>query len=401
MAMPSVEPAPQGPLDLLSGVVRGWDRFWFRATDPTPLGLIRLCVGLVVLYVHLVYTFDLPKLIGPHAWLDTTTINEMRNDMPVVILPSGWKQEQPAVPPQTQDEAKKLADERYQKLWNVDPRNLQARGIPMFSIWFHVQDPTWILVIHGLGLVAIFLFAIGFATRITSVLTWVMALSYVQRAPTTLFGMDAMMMIALFYLMIGPSGAALSVDRLLARWWQLRQARRQGLPAPPWLPPAPSVLANFALRLFQIHFCIIYLASGLSKLQGSAWWNGIALWYTMANYEFNPLNWKLYEDFLVFLTHHRLLWELVTSGGVLYTLTLEIGLPFLIWRKETRWLMILGAVLLHTGISLSMGLTTFGLLMISMLLSFVPPEAVRRLLQSLPVVRNTGAAAPVPVSVAA
>ena len=36
----------------------------------------------------------------------------------------------------------------------------------------------------------------------------------------------------------------------------------------------------------QVHFCIIYLASGASKLQGPAWWNGTALWQTIANYEF-------------------------------------------------------------------------------------------------------------------
>ena len=38
----------------------------------------------------------------------------------------------------------------------------------------------------------------------------------------------------------------------------------------------PSVAANVALRLFQVHFCIIYINSGMSKLQGAAWWNGEA-----------------------------------------------------------------------------------------------------------------------------
>ncbi len=64
-----------------------------------------------------------------------------------------------------------------------------------------------------------FLFMIGFCTRVTSALTWMASLWYIHRSPVVLFGVDTMQMIMLLYLMIGPSGAALSVDRLIARWW--------------------------------------------------------------------------------------------------------------------------------------------------------------------------------------
>ena len=63
---------------------------------------------------------------------------------------------------------------------------------------------------------------------------------------------------------------------------------------------------------------------------------------------------------------------------------MELGLPFLIWLPKFRWLMIIGGVMLHTGIALSMGLTTFGILMLCMLLSFVPVETVERLLARVP-----------------
>ena len=36
----------------------GWSRFWFSPADPKPLGLIRLCAGLIIFYVHLAYTPD-------------------------------------------------------------------------------------------------------------------------------------------------------------------------------------------------------------------------------------------------------------------------------------------------------------------------------------------------------
>src|SRR5262249_38235076 len=149
-------------------------------------------------------------------------------------------------------------NEYMQKWGGVDPRTVIARGYSIFSVWFHVTDPRWMAVVHGLTLLVMLLFTLGFCTRVTSVLTWLAALSYIQRAPTTLFGLDTMMIIVLLYLMIGPSGAALSLDRLIANWWARRKAAREHRPEPAWQPPQPSVTANFALRMIQVHFCIIY-----------------------------------------------------------------------------------------------------------------------------------------------
>jgi hypothetical protein len=234
-------------------------------------------------------------------------------------------------------------------------------------------------VVHGSILTIMFLFTIGFCTRVTSVLTWLGMLCYIQRAPTSLFGMDTIMIVVVLYLMIGPSGAALSVDRLIARNWALRH----NLPVPEFLRPPPSVSANLALRLLQIHVCIIYAASGLSKLQGPAWWSGVAVWGTMANYEFSPMNLQIYNAFLRFISQHRWLWELVMTGGSYFTLVFEVGFAFLVWNPRLRWTMVLAAVLMHMGIALCMGLVTFSLMMLTLVLAFVPSSAVRELLWRL------------------
>jgi hypothetical protein len=398
---------PANPADHWAPWLRDWDTFWFKPADPTVLGLIRLCCGLVVLHVHLVYTFDLYELCGKDAWLNLAEINAQRKEGPIVAPPLDWGEQQRPKPkaknsfeqqyitvykqrwgvwppePLPKDEKEARAIEEYMATWAGDPNLATSKGSRICSLWFHLTDPTWMAVAHGVILVIMLLFTIGFCTRITSVLTWLAALSYIQRAQTTLFGMDTMMNILLVYLMIGPSGAALSVDRLISRWWALRKARLANRPAPPWEVPRPSATANFVTRLLQIHFCIIYMASGLSKLQGGAWWNGTALWGTLANPEFAPMNFALYEDMLRWLAQHRFLWELVTSGGVVFTLVMEIGLPFMIWMPKLRWVMIIGSVMLHTGIALTMGLTTFGLFMLCMLLAFIPSETVRWFLQSL------------------
>jgi hypothetical protein len=364
-----------------SALLHSWNRFWFAPGDPVKLGLIRICCGLITLYVHLAYSFDLYELFGKDAWLDLAAITEFRKEVPVLVPPPGW--EQPVSPPLPSDPVERAKIEKYAASWNVDPRLAYAKGTDVWSIWYHVTDPRWMVVIHVAILGFMVLFTIGFCTRITAVLTWMGALCYIQRAPTTLFGMDTIMAVLLLYLMIGPSGAALSVDRLLARWWACRQAARNKREPGLWLPPQPSVSANFALRLMQIHFCIIYLGSGTSKLLGSSWWGGTAVWWTMVNYEFAPLNWQAYENFLIFVSQYRWLWEIITTGGVAFTLALEIGFPMLVWNRHLRWVMIASAALLHVGIAVTMGLTTFGLMMLTLLLSFVPATTVHQLVDAV------------------
>ena len=202
---------------------------------------------------------------------------------------------------------------------------------------------------------------------------------YIQRLPSLLFGMDTMMNLALLYLMISPCGAALSVDR----WLKERRERIRLGPAYLPRPPEPLVSANFALRMIQVNFCMIYLASGTSKLLGTSWWNGTAPNRVLLNYSFAPFEVAAYAKTLVWLSKHRLLWEMVMGVGVIGTLVLEIGFPFLVWNRRLRWVMLSGSILLHTMIGLFMGLVTFSLMMLALVLAFVPPEVVRQGLLTL------------------
>ena len=227
-------------------------------------------------------------------------------------------------------------------------RRIYARGMRIFSLWFHVLDPDTMAVLHTLIVVSAFLMTIGFCTRITSALTWFGSLSYIHRNPTMLFGVDTMITILLLYLMIGPSGAAYSVDNLIRRWWAKAKPGvvqswfrfwRRPVPAVDEIAPAaspeivPSVSANIAIRLLQINLGIIYFVSGISKLQGTAWWNGEAVWGTLGNFEFAPMQFQIYLDFLAFIGQHRWLYALIMTGGGLFTLAFEIGYIFLIWRR--------------------------------------------------------------------
>ncbi len=351
-----------------------WNRFWFNPADPTTLALIRICGGLLVFYVHLAYTYDLQTIFGQYAWTDAKMMAEVRTHFPVLQRSMGWTSN-PDLPDNPTPAEKELMS-----TWEVNPRVVYSLGRPyLWSIWYHVTDPTWMVVVHGLILVAMFCFMIGFCTRVMAVLTWAGMLSYIQRGISTLFGMDTIMIIVVLYLMIGPSGAALSVDRLIARYWAAFRARRKHLPVPNFPKPAPSVSANLAIRLLQVHVCIVYFVSGTSKLMGPSWWSGYAVWMTMANCEFSPMGYRYYLEALRFIAARRWLWEMVTTGGTYFTLALEVSFPYLIWSRWSRPIVITAAVFMHLGIAICMGLVTFSMIMLVGVLSFVPPEAIHRL----------------------
>ena len=45
-------PAPTDPAIAPRSAWAAWKGFWFRPADPTTLGFIRICTGLLVLYIQ-------------------------------------------------------------------------------------------------------------------------------------------------------------------------------------------------------------------------------------------------------------------------------------------------------------------------------------------------------------
>jgi predicted DCC family thiol-disulfide oxidoreductase YuxK len=316
---------------------QGWNTFFFRPADPTPLGLIRIVVGALAFWSLLVLGLDLNDFFGTHGWAD-----------PVVI----WE---------TQRQRQPLA----------------------WSFWFLVPDnllrPAWLVCLAILGL-----FTVGLASRVTAVLAWVIVVSTVRRVPIALFGFDQIVSTLMLYLAATfSSGQAISLDRFLNRWRSARAAARQ--PRPPGSTasrrvtsdepgaPAPSVPANLALRLIQLHLVFIYAMAGLAKIQGPSWWTGMAIWGTMTAGEF------VTRDFTPLAG-----WPMVLNGLTHASLAFELLYPILIWTRAFRPLLLAGAVLLHLGIAwVAPGLTEFGLAMIGANLAFVSGSWLRSLITGL------------------
>ena len=126
--------------------------------------------------------------------------------------------------------------------------------------------------------------------------------------------------------------------------------------------------ANIALRLIQVHLCIVYFFSGIAKLLGVSWWEGTALWGAAANSRYRTLD-------ITWLARHPLLVNALTLG----TLFWEVSYPALVWPRLTRRLAIAMAILVHAGIGAAMGMKEFAITMIAANLAFVPADNWRAL----------------------
>ncbi|WP_437763107.1 HTTM domain-containing protein [Sorangium sp. So ce764] len=193
-------------------------------------------------------------------------------------------------------------------------------------------------VIAGMGVLYVLSLAgllLGWRTRFSAACTWLVHFTLMMTAERTNYGADQFANIFLFYLVFMPSGAALSLDRALGR-----------------APPEPSAAARLALRVVQLHLCLVYLSSGVEKALGAAWWDGDAIWRSLMLPEYRRFDFS-------WLAHHA--WIAVAAGWLV--LLVEIGYPFFIWPRRTRRLWVAATVGLHVGIAVFMRLDVFGAIM--------------------------------------
>jgi hypothetical protein len=116
--------------------------------------------------------------------------------------------------------------------------------------------------------------------------------------------------------------------------------------------------------------CVLYLFSGVSKLQGVTWWDGSAFWWGVAISEYQTLD-------MTWLAHTPWLFAAITYGTLLW----ETFYCVLIWNRYTRVLCLVIALFVHGGIALAMGMITFGLAMLIGNLAFISPRTVRRVFE--------------------
>ena len=296
----------------LGDLLRAWDQFWFTPTDPATLCAIRVMTGFLLLWTHIVWTLDLSAFFGPDGWLPA----ELHGP---------------------------LHAERF-----------------AFSYFDYIHAAWLRWSIHIVNLIVFFMLMIGLFSRFAAFWSFFAAINYaVHVSPGAFFGLDKINVLLVMYVMLAPCGARYSVDRLR----QLRkgpEGKGQGGEV------ARSAMANLALRLIQLHLCIVYLFSGLGKLQGVRWWDGTAIWFGVANVEYQSLN-------MTWMANHLWLVDLLTHATVIW----ELFYCCLVWNRLARPWVLLTALGVHGFIGMAMGLSEFALAMLVANAAFLSPGFVR------------------------
>jgi hypothetical protein len=269
--------------------------FFYRPASPGPFIFLRAALAAVLLVRALAECGILLELYGNRG-LISWSISEIR--------PTGW------VPNMS---------------WVAG--HLGAWGVS------EDQSLYAVFVVYVAGLIGMF---VGWRARLTTAVVWLTHLVIFESASFSSYGVDSFINIGLFYCVIMPRGAAVSL------FGQSGGRSR-----------CPTVTANLLLRVLQLHVCVVYFTSGLEKAKGSQWWDGEAIWRSVMQPQFQSfdMSWLAWMPFLA----------LVASCG---TLAIEIGYPFMIWPRRTRPFWLVAVLCLHLSIAIFLGLRLFAAVLI-------------------------------------
>lgn len=284
-----------------------WTHFWFEPLDLFPLSVLRIGAGLMAFYYVYSHTADLLRWFGPRGLLPIETVEQFTGGM-----------------------------ENFR-----------------FSYFNFVDVPGAVWTLHIIGALVVLLFLLGLFTRVTSVLSLIVVLSYVHRAPMLTGQFEPVLTMVLFYLCLAPCGSFLSLDA----WWHRRRGERVKTTSP---------LGTISLRLIQVHLTLFYLMMGLTKLAGQTWWAGSAVWWLIAHPESRLVDWTALHaaPYLINAWTHAIV-------------VFELAFGVLVWNRWARPLLLVIAVPMWLLLIPITGLVSFCVMILIANLAFVPADWLR------------------------
>jgi hypothetical protein len=207
----------------------------------------------------------------------------------------------------------------------------------------------WLMAFFAVFVVACLFVTLGLFSRASMVVVYLGLVSFLHRNIYVHHGGEHLMVLAAFWMMFAPIGAALSLDSLLSH-------KKAGF-------DSQKTCNLWALKAYQFQFALIYWQASWSKLASPSWWDGTAMYYVFRHLEFARFP-------VPFVPENMLLLKLATWGSIFAEF---IGWT-LIWFKETRYAVLLVLLALHVGIEYAMNIPIFEHIMIASLVIFIPEE---------------------------
>ncbi len=288
----------------LKSFVIGWDNFFYKTTDATALCVFRILFGFFLFLngISLVEDF--------HEWYGI-------GDNALIPL---------------QDSLNFYSNFRINIFKWLSPTEMSA--------WF-------VLVTYIVTSVFVM---IGFKTRISTIICFLLMVSLQNRNYSILNSGDTLMRCMLFLMMFAPTHVKYSVDAYFRE--------TEGTPYSP-------EISIMTIRLMQLQFSLVYFATTLFKLKGYDWVDGTAVYYTSRLVNFQRFVLPIVFDF-----------PFLVKFATWSALFIEFAMGTLVWVKELRIWVLLGGLLLHLGIEISMSIGFFEWVMIAAYILFMEPREV-------------------------
>lgn len=277
---------------------QAWDRFFFKPDTARVLGLYRIVFGLIVLYCFALLAKHVTMFFSDEGLLTSAASAQVLE--PSVFALFRW----------------------FHRPWEV-----RAALLAVF--------------------VSAAFFTVGFHTRASTVVLFVLVVSFHDRNIYVLQGGDTVIRTMLFFFLFAPAGAAFSVDSL---------RRRLGTPGD---GPAELRVAPWAQRMMQIQVAIIYFIAAYGKMQGERYRDGSAMYYMLGRLD-------IHRSGLEQLMNYPAVYGAMTVAAI----AMEVPLPFLLWFRATRPYASLLGVALHAWIMVFMVIPVFGIAMLTSYIAF-------------------------------
>lgn len=246
-------------------------------------------------------------------------------------------------------------------------------GLPFTAI-FSTGDSTGAFTVKYLVLYALaVLFTLGWRTRIVTPVLLLMLASLMRLNPLADDAGDNLVRISLLFMCLADTSVHWSLD---ARRRARVSSARRGWPEWPGILFHNVALIGIAGQVF-----FVYMVSGLSKVRGSMWQEGVGLYYPLRIDQYEAWPW---------------LNELVyTSGlfvfiGSYVTVFVQVLFPLLLMRRGTRVIALLLVFAMHVGIAVTMALPWFSLAIMAADALFIRDATYRALVRWLRRLRRTG-----------
>ena len=290
---------------VMKTVSHNWERFWFEPTSVATLAVVRIAFGIVAFLWTLSLTPDLMSFFSRDGF---------------------------------------IAEQPSNRFW----LGVLSPAAPDWLVYF----------VFAVTLIAAACLIVGFHSRLAAVLVFVGILSFERRNPFIFNAGDVLVRNLAFYLMLAPSGVALSID-------SLRRAREKFWEFPKRAP--------WALRLIQVQLSVVYVATVWAKVRGNDWNDGTAVSYAL----------RLDDLARIGAPEWFATSEVVSNLLTFGTLAVEASLAILVWNRKARPWVLAAGVLMHGLIAINIMVGFFTMAILIAYLSFTPADSMERLLSRL------------------